>query len=70
MTLDLTKPLPCQTCACPPDECRDLDDEDERDDSPYCECGALHSDGTEETDSGACSCCGKPIAALLPEGEQ
>lgn len=33
------------------------DDDEERDDSPYCDCGVIHS--TEEADSGRCDCCGK-----------
>lgn len=33
----------------------DIDDGDE---SGCCDCGALHSDGTEEMDSGRCSACG------------
>ena len=30
----------------------------EDDKSDHCECGALHSEGTEEMDSGRCSACG------------
>jgi hypothetical protein len=26
--------------------------------SDYCECGSVHSEGTEELDSGICSSCG------------
>ncbi len=33
-------------------------DMDEDDKSDHCECGALHSEGTEEMDSGRCSACG------------
>lgn len=27
-----------------------------------CDCGAIHSEGTEEADSGICSCCGGTIS--------
>lgn len=37
----------------------ELTGDDEHDnDSGHCECAALHSDGTEEMDSGVCSACG------------
>lgn len=34
-------------------------DEDERDDSPYCDCGAIPDQ--EEQDANRCNCCGKRI---------
>lgn len=44
---------------CP--ECRHLEDEeaDERDDSPYCDCGAIPAQ--DEVDCNRCDCCGKRI---------
>jgi hypothetical protein len=27
----------------------------------HCDCGAMHSEGTEESDLGVCSCCGGKI---------
>lgn len=35
-------------------------DDDERDDSPYCDCGAATT--IEEADSGRCDCCGKLLS--------
>jgi hypothetical protein len=35
-----------------------VDPPDSEGESPYCECAALHSEGTEEMDSGQCSACG------------
>lgn len=40
-------------CHCQPDE------EEERDDSPYCDCGAIPDE--EEESHNRCSCCGKRI---------
>lgn len=37
----------------------DQDYIDERDDSPYCDCGVIHDE--EEEASGRCSCCGKIV---------
>lgn len=38
----------------------EIDDGDMSDDEQdgHCDCGALHSEGTEESDSGRCSACG------------
>jgi thioesterase domain-containing protein len=36
----------------------ELVEPDDGDGSPYCECAALHSEGTEEMSSGVCSACG------------
>lgn len=35
------------------------DDYDERDDSPYCDCGAIPDE--EELGSGRCKCCGRMV---------
>jgi hypothetical protein len=35
------------------------EEDDEVNDSPYCECGSLH--GMEEIDFNQCDCCGKII---------
>lgn len=37
------------------------DDEGGFDAPGLCECNAVHSEGTEEADSGVCSCCGGTI---------
>jgi hypothetical protein len=42
--------------ACPTCRGKAFIGEDDEDDSPYCECGAVHS--IEETDSGQCDACG------------
>ena len=41
----------------------EIDDGDMSDDEQdgHCDCGALHSEGTEESDSGQCSACGGAI---------
>ena len=41
----------------------EIDDGDMIDDEQdgHCDCGALHSEGTEESDSGQCSACGGAI---------
>lgn len=44
---------PCSTT-----DVDDMDDE-ERDDSPYCDCGAIP--GEEEEAANRCDCCGKRI---------
>lgn len=54
-------PLTAKPSECPP---RDEPYEppfDDTEDNEYCECGASHEVGTEETDSGICSACGKQI---------
>ena len=41
------------------EEFSDYEIDDLHDDSPYCDCGAVHS--IDELDSGQCDCCGKMI---------
>ena len=40
----------------------DDDEIDDRDDSPYCDCGVFHDE--EEQASGRCSCCGKMVEEM------
>jgi hypothetical protein len=42
-----------------PDDEDDFWEADERDDSPYCDCGVIHDE--EELDSNRCKCCGKLV---------
>ncbi len=40
----------------------DDDEIDDRDDSPYCDCGVFHDE--EEQATGRCSCCGKMVEEM------
>lgn len=53
--LDAGHTGPCQSW----DRDQFPDDDEPRDDDPYCDCGVIHDE--EEMGSGRCSCCGKLV---------